>query len=157
MTFRFININSSKILPQYLYWLSHTPDFVDLCKRASEGTTNRVRLKLDQFLTTEIPLPPIDEQRRIVAHIDALAEQIAAARGLRHGAVEEVGAYVNSEARSIFARMEIGISELLEWTDKNREGIRTGPFGAMLGTDDFRDEGYPVITIGNVQYGGLRL
>jgi type I restriction enzyme S subunit len=87
--FPLFDIDASKAVPEYLYWLSRTHDFVDLCKRASEGTTNRVRLKLDRFLAAEIPLPPIDEQRRIVAHIDALAEQIAAARGLRHGAVEE--------------------------------------------------------------------
>lgn len=87
--FPLFDIDASKILPQYLYWISHTHDFVDLCKRASEGTTNRVRLKLDRFLATEIPIPPLDEQRRIVAHIDALADQIATARGLRYGAVED--------------------------------------------------------------------
>lgn len=45
-------------------WLTKTRDFVDLCLRASEGTTNRVRLKEDRFLALEIPLPPLAGQRR---------------------------------------------------------------------------------------------
>lgn len=100
--FPLFDIDASKALPQYLYWLSRTHDFVDLCKRASEGTTNRVRLKLDRFLATEISLPPLDEQWRIVAHIDALAEQIAAARGLRQGAVEQANAAWVSSLNTAF-------------------------------------------------------
>jgi len=46
------------------------------CGRASEGTTNRVRLQEDKFLAREIPLPPLTEQRRVVARIEELAAQI---------------------------------------------------------------------------------
>ncbi len=59
-----------------------TASFVDLCKRASEGTTNRVRLSEDRFKTLEIALPPRGEQRRIVAHIEELAAMIREAQGL---------------------------------------------------------------------------
>src|SRR2546421_490545 len=31
--------NSSRVLPTYLNWMSKTPDFINLCKTASEGTT----------------------------------------------------------------------------------------------------------------------
>lgn len=41
-----------------------------------------MRLKIDRFLATEIRLPPIEEQRRIVARIEGLAEKIEEARGL---------------------------------------------------------------------------
>jgi type I restriction enzyme, S subunit len=37
----------ARITPQFLGWMSKTAGFVDLCKAASEGTTNRVRLKED--------------------------------------------------------------------------------------------------------------
>lgn len=81
--------NPAKLLPQYLGWLSKTSDFIELCKSASEGTTNRVRLKDDAFLKLTIPLPPIEEQRRIVARIEELAEAVAEARGLRERSIEE--------------------------------------------------------------------
>ncbi len=81
--FPIFTLNHPRILPEFLNWMSKTPGFVDLCKAASEGTTNRVRLKIDRFLATEIPLPPIEEQGRIVARIEELAAKIEEARGLR--------------------------------------------------------------------------
>lgn len=73
-------LNRSRILPEFLNWMSKTHDFVNLCKAASEGTTNRVRLKEDRFLATEIPLPPLEEQQRIVARIEELAGKVEEAR-----------------------------------------------------------------------------
>src|SRR5215210_7088995 len=73
--------NPSRVLPAFLGWMSKTRDFIDLCRVASEGTTNRVRLKEDRFMATKIPLPPLPEQRRIVARIEELAARIKEARG----------------------------------------------------------------------------
>ena len=47
--------------------MCRTASFVEECKRASEGTTNRVRWQEDKFLAREIPLPPLAERRRVVA------------------------------------------------------------------------------------------
>jgi len=49
--------------------------FVELCKAASEGTTNRVRIKEERFLAQQIPLPPITEQQAIVSRLDTLADK----------------------------------------------------------------------------------
>ncbi len=38
------NIDCERLHPRFLQWMSKTKDFVDLCRAASEGTTNRVRL-----------------------------------------------------------------------------------------------------------------
>ena len=38
------DIDASTVLPHYFEWYSRTPQFVDLCRRASEGSTNRVRM-----------------------------------------------------------------------------------------------------------------
>ena len=59
-----------------------TRQFVEACQRASEGTTNRVRLQPVRLLQIEVPLPPLPEQRRIVARIDQLSAKIEEARGL---------------------------------------------------------------------------
>ena len=77
------NFNARRIVPDFLGWLSRTRRFVDLCRAASEGTTNRVRLQEARFLAMKIPVPPLAEQRRIVAKIDRLAEKIEEARGLK--------------------------------------------------------------------------
>ena len=36
------DIDSRRVLPRYFEWYSRTPAFVDLCRRVSEGSTNRV-------------------------------------------------------------------------------------------------------------------
>lgn len=78
------NIDSSRLLPEFLGWQCRTSGFADLARAASEGTTNRVRLKGASFLATSIPLPPIEEQRRVVGHIDAIASRVAEAQRLQN-------------------------------------------------------------------------
>ena len=81
--FPLFEVNQEHILPQYMGWLCRTPAFVDLCARASEGTTNRVRLKEDEFLRLEIQIPDRREQQRIVIRIDTVQQQLQAADKLR--------------------------------------------------------------------------
>ena len=85
--FPVFDINLDRLEPKYLEWKSKTGEFVDLCRAASEGTTNRVRLKEDKFLRLSISLPPLPEQRRIVAKIEALAAKIEEAQELRFRAL----------------------------------------------------------------------
>lgn len=59
----------------FMGWLVRSAPFVELCKAASEGTTNRVRIKEDRFLDQQIGLPPLSEQQAVVARLDALAEK----------------------------------------------------------------------------------
>jgi type I restriction enzyme S subunit len=58
----------------FMGWLVRSAPFVELCRAASEGTTNRVRIKEDRFLDQRIGLPPLFEQQAIVARLDTLAE-----------------------------------------------------------------------------------
>jgi type I restriction enzyme S subunit len=57
---------------------------------------------VDRFLVTEIPLPPLEEQRRIVARIEELAAKVEAAQALRQQAVEAAEALLNSKLASVF-------------------------------------------------------
>ena len=68
--------DESRCSPAYMGWLVRSARFVELCKAASEGTTNRVRIKEDRFLKQKIALPPLGEQLSIVARLDALAERV---------------------------------------------------------------------------------
>ena len=108
--FPVFNVVENRMLPTYLGWMCRTASFVEECKRASEGTTNRVRLQEDKFLAREIPLPPLAEQRRVVARIEELAAQIHEARTLRHQAAEEAEALHLSVLHQHFA------GEMSKWT-----------------------------------------
>jgi type I restriction enzyme S subunit len=78
--------------PRFLDLYFGTTQFVESCQRASEGTTNRVRLQPVRFLQIEVPLPQLPEQRRIVARIEELSAKIDEARGLRQRSIEETRA-----------------------------------------------------------------
>jgi type I restriction enzyme S subunit len=107
-------LNVERVIPSYLGWMSRTPVFVEICKMASEGTTNRVRLQEDRFLHEEIPLPPLAEQRRIVARIEALAAKIEDARSLRIRAAEEAEMLMASEERRVWPDSALSKARTLE-------------------------------------------
>ena len=100
--FPLFNFDATRLDVKFLGWLSKTRGFVEACIHASEGTTNRVRLQEDKFFALEIPLPPLAEQRRMVARIEELAAQIAEARSLRHQAAEEAEALTASASAKWF-------------------------------------------------------
>ena len=104
--FPLFNINSERLLPAYLGWLCRTQDFVEMCRHASEGTTNRVRLKEDRFLELDIPLPTFLVQNRIVMRINEVAAQIERARRSREQAAKETDALFDSFLTSILVKMQ---------------------------------------------------
>ena len=50
------DIDERVVFPRYLEWYTRMDEFVELCRRASEGSTNRVRLKEARFMRTETPI-----------------------------------------------------------------------------------------------------
>lgn len=88
--FPLFDLDQTKILPRYVHWLGKTKRFIDDCIRASEGTTNRVRLKEDRFLRLSVPVPSLNEQRRIAARIDELVTKIDQACELTEQATSDI-------------------------------------------------------------------
>jgi len=68
--------NQGKIDISFMGWLVKSTPFVELCRAASEGTTNRVRIKEDRFLAQQISLPTLTEQQTIVARLNLLADKV---------------------------------------------------------------------------------
>lgn len=134
--------NPARILPSFLSWMSKTRSFVDLCKAASEGTTNRVRLVEDRFLAAEIPLPPLEEQRCIVARIEELAAKIEEACRLRSEASADAEALVASyiTRRLEEAPVDGRLSDILLEKPKNGWSARC----------DDAETGVPVLSLGAV-------
>ncbi len=73
----------SRVLPKYLEYYFKTPVFWNDCENASRGSTGRNQIKKGTFYAIEVPLPTLDEQRRLVARIEALAVKISEAKRLR--------------------------------------------------------------------------
>lgn len=74
-------INKQKLDTDFLGYYAKTPFFRDQVN--AQGSTNYAAIRPNHVLDYEIPLPPISEQRRIVAKIERLASKIEKVYGLR--------------------------------------------------------------------------
>jgi len=98
--------NRAAILPKYLFFYLRSPQARDAIDRMHTTTSGLRNLRIREYKLQPIPLPPLDEQRRIVACIEELTERIDAARRLRAEAAEEVAAILPSALAEVFGEAE---------------------------------------------------
>jgi type I restriction enzyme, S subunit len=99
-TFR---IDESRCYPPYLLNYFKTKGGVEQLGKISPGSADRNRvLSLKRIPEVIVPLPPPEEQRRIVARIKELAAKIEEARGLRREAAHETESVVQNALHQIF-------------------------------------------------------
>lgn len=79
-----------RILPQWVFYYLRHPLGLEAINAATAGSV-RERLYFHKLAEIKIPLPPLLEQRRLVARIEALAAEIDEAKRLRREAAEEAG------------------------------------------------------------------
>lgn len=92
-----------RLNPKFLDYFFKVPLTWQTIGRQSTGTNvRRQSLHPTQFENAQIPLPPLTEQKRIVARIEELAAKIEEAKGLRQKAVEEAEAVVLSTLHHLF-------------------------------------------------------
>ena len=73
----------ARLNPRWMHWITKAPWFWNTCDEHAQGTSGKNRIKPDQFLGIEIPLPPLDIQKSIVARIDAVQQKMQATDMLR--------------------------------------------------------------------------
>ena len=88
--FPVIELDLTRVYPPYISWYVKTREFWETCRKHSRGTSGRERLSPKELPNIEIPLPDIEEQKRIVARIESLIARIEEARRLRDEAAKEI-------------------------------------------------------------------
>jgi type I restriction enzyme S subunit len=143
-------IDEAKIDRRFLNFFIRTPAFRD--QVAAQGSTNYAAIRPSHVLGYEIPLPPLSEQRRIVARIEELSAQIAEARSLRQQATDEAEALIASSISNLFVN---GIRK--EWkSGVLGDYVKDDCYGTSEKTTD-DDSGTPILRMGNIQNGRLDL
>lgn len=78
----------------FLGYFLRTPEFRTQVE--AQGSTNYAAIRPAHVLEYEIPLPPLEEQRRIVNYLDTLSTKITQARTLRQQSTQQAEALVVS-------------------------------------------------------------
>lgn len=134
---------------RYLGWFVKTRAFRQQVD--AQGSTNYAAIRPNDVLGYEIPLPPLDEQRRIVARIDELALKVAEARELRLSATVESGALLSSYLGAMFQRL--ATQHPLHPLGKLSSHIVDGPHQTPTYLADMG--GVPFVTVRNMVTGRL--
>jgi type I restriction enzyme S subunit len=139
------DVNYKLLDTKYFNYLTHTPLFVEFCIKASEGTTNRRYLDESKFLSMQIPLPPLDEQRHIVARIEELAAKVEEAQGLRRQSAEENQLIIKASLQKFFSptidSIELGkVSTVIDPNPSHRYPIYIEDGVPIISTVDFVGE-----------------
>ena len=75
--FPLFNVDTTKIFPEYLALIASTKEFVKFAQSCSRGTTNRQRIDVNLFLSQQIPLPSLSEQKAIIEAYENKIQQAA--------------------------------------------------------------------------------
>jgi type I restriction enzyme S subunit len=68
-------LDSERIEHGWMRHITKWQGFWTACDGKARGTSGKNRITPEQFLSIEIPLPPLPEQQSLVARLDALAEK----------------------------------------------------------------------------------
>ena len=114
-----------KVIPEYLYYLITQPTFREEGEKNMSGTGGQQRVTREFLESHEIPLPPLEEQRRIVAEIEGYQQVIDGARQILAGseiriAIEPDWPTVTFE--ELCERLQYGLSVPL---NEESRGVKT--------------------------------
>ena len=94
----------TRLNPRWMHWITKAPWFWNACDEHAKGTSGKNRIKPDQFLGIEIPLPPLEVQKNIVARIDTVQHHLQAADKLRGSIDNEIASLLLVRFRESLAK-----------------------------------------------------
>jgi type I restriction enzyme S subunit len=143
-------LDESKLDRRFLDYFIRTPAFRDQVE--AQGSTNYAAIRPADVLNYEIPLPPLPEQRRIVARIEELAAQIHEARALRQQTAEEVEALMGAQLGAEFSLLatRFPVRQLGDVASRIVDGPHQTPSYLPDG-----HSGVPFVTVKNMVAGRL--
>lgn len=121
-------VDEGRCYPPYLVNYFRTHNGREQLVRISPGSAGRNRvLSMSRIPEIHVPLPPLAEQRRIVARIEELTATIEEARGLRHEALEEAETLVGAVTVELLDKLDAAPKLVIENIAEVRGGIQKSP------------------------------
>jgi len=142
----------------FYYLQYNAPELLKIGQGGAQKNISQSILKMFPFL-----LPPLNEQKRIVAKLDAIMPRIDSAKKR----LEKIPAILKRFRQSVLTAAVTGkLTEkwreehpgMAEWEDMilhdviSNNGIFDGPFGSNIKTSDYVDSGVRVIRLENIEH-----
>ena len=144
--------NREIAFPEYLFYVLHHNHKKGKTLRYQNKTTGIINLKLDNYLSSEIPLPPLDDQIRIATLLSKVENLISRRR--------EQLKQLDELLKSVFLEM-FGdpVRNEKRWEKKKIiefACVKIGPFGSLLHVSDYISNGIPLINPSHIVKGEIR-
>jgi len=107
------SVKANKVDTKFLWWYFRSNTFREILEIELPNGI-KTELKASRLLALSIPLPPLAEQQRIVARIEALSSQIARAKQLQQEIATEAEGLCLSLISKDREATQVPMSELLE-------------------------------------------
>lgn len=143
---------SQQVLPEWIYFFWRLPDTRALAERNMTGTAGQKRVPTSFLETLKMPVPPLDEQRRLTG----LLSKTDSVRRIRRYALQMCEELLPATFLEMFGDPcanphSYRVLRGEELFDDSRGGAKCGPFGSALKISEYAPSGIPVWTIENVQ------
>lgn len=134
----------------FLYYVLGSPQVFSQFDRLAAGSTVR-NLNIDLASRVVVPVPPLPEQRRIVAMLDEAFEAIATAKANTEKNLQNTAELRAAYLQSTFVEPKSG------WIARKLGDLTSIQNGYAFKSGDYSATGHFVMRIGNVQDGEITL
>lgn len=124
------------VAPEFLAAWMRSPDALVYCYTTSSNTTNISNLRVSDLLALELPLPPIPEQKRIVAILTEQMTEVEKARAATEAQVRAAETFRSAWLNTLFSSASLGKWPMVRLGDhvvSYRNGFGRRPQGAEDG------------------------
>ncbi len=140
---------SACLTADFLYYFLLQDSFREVGAKNMTGTAGQKRVTKTYVESSGIPIPPLQEQERIVAILDEAFEAIATAKANAEKSMQNAQEFIDSWMQFQFTsggkqwiRVRLG---------DTGSSISTGPFGTMLHKADYVEDGIPLVNPMNIE------
>lgn len=139
------SVDETKADPTYIERFLKSPKALSAYPTLSKGSVHRrAAISFGRLAELPVPLPPLPEQRRIVA----ILGKADALRAKRREAIAMLDQLLQSVFLEMFGGTTVATTSVAELAP-SAGAIRTGPFGSQLLHSEFVDHGIAVLGIDN--------
>ena len=145
----------NSVLSEWIWFYLRQQHIREEATKYFTGSVGQQRVPKEFLENLLLPLPPLPEQKRIVARIEALFSKIDEIKRLRKEANDLAKTLLQSALHEVFSKADekgwkwVRLGEIVK---KDKFSIVDGPFGTQLHTSDYVSSGVPLIRIKNFKY-----